>query len=179
MFKLNEKYKVDQNILICEFIRYDPSEISTINSANSQIYINIPREDSVILLLKSYFEIKYDVLHAAPGNRYADVDDIRLVNLGQIDLFSKYRLTISSGKLLEKIDHPHIVSLLYKLITSSGGSDDLSIGFDRSRSRRQQELTNNKKIEGKYNARIHLKDALVMQNTNEDLSDSQRCFEQL
>ena len=159
MFKLNEKYEINRDILKCDYIRYSPSEISTINTANSQVYINIPREDSVISLLNSYLELNLDVLHAAaPNNRYADGNDIRLVNLGPIGLFSNYKLTTSSGKHLENIDHAHIVSLMYKLLTSSKGSDDLSIGFDRDRTRRRNELTNNKNIKGKYHIRIYLKD---------------------
>ena len=47
MFKLNENYEVDRRILKCDHIRYSPAETSTINTPNSQIYINIPREDSV------------------------------------------------------------------------------------------------------------------------------------
>ena len=42
MFKLSERYQIGRRIEKCEFIRYSPSEISTINTANSQIYINIP-----------------------------------------------------------------------------------------------------------------------------------------
>ena len=87
MFNLCEKYEVDRRILKCDFIRYSPSEISTINTANSQIYINIPREDSVISLLNSYLNINFDVLNAATNNRYADGNDIRLVNLGPVALF--------------------------------------------------------------------------------------------
>ena len=159
MFKLNEKYEINRDILKCDYIRYSPSEISTINTANSQVYINIPREDSVISLLNSYLELNFDVLHAAaPNNRYADGNDIRLVNLGPIALFSNYKLTTSSGKHLENIDHAHIVSLMYKLLSSSKGSDDLAIGFDRDRTRRRNELTNNKNIKGKYHIRIYLKD---------------------
>ena len=67
-------------------------------------------------------------------------------------------MTTSSGKHLENIDHAHIVSLMYKLLTSSRGSDDLSIGFDRDRNRRKRELTNNKNIKDKYHMRIYLKD---------------------
>ena len=159
MFKLNEKYEINRDILKCDYIRYSPSEISTINTANSQVYINIPREDSVISLLNSYLELNFDVLHAAaPNNRYADGNDIRLVNLGPIALFSNYKLTTSSGKHLENIDHAHIVSLMYKLLSSSKGSDDLSIGFDRDRTRRRNELTNKKSIKGKSHIRIYLKD---------------------
>ena len=158
MFKLNEKYEINRDILKCDCIRYSPSEISTINTANSQVYIIIPREDSVISLLNSYLELNFDVLHAATNSRYVDGNNIRLANLGPIAFFSNYKLTTSSGKHLENIDHAHIVSLMYKLLTSSKGSDDLSIGFDRDRKRRQRELTNNKTQKRKYHIRIYLKD---------------------
>ena len=109
-------------------------------------------------MLNRYLELNFDVLHAATNNRYVDGNDIRLVNLGPIALFIKYKLTTSSGKHLENIDHAHIVSLMYKFLTSSKWSDDLSIGFDRDRGRRQRELTNNKTQKGKYHVRIYLKD---------------------
>ena len=67
-------------------------------------------------------------------------------------------MTTSSGKHLEDISDAHIVSLIYKLLTSSRGSDDLSIGFDRDRGRRQRELTSNKNRNGKYHFRFFLKD---------------------
>ena len=145
MIKLNEKYEYNRIISKCDYIGYSPSEISTINTANSQIYINIPREDSVISLLNSYLVLNFDVLHAVTNNRYVDNNNnIGLVNLGPFALFSNYKLTTSSGKHLEAISDAHIVSLMYKLLTSSGGSDDLSIDFDRDRTRRQRELANNK-----------------------------------
>ena len=109
-------------------------------------------------MLNSYLELNFDVLHAGTNNRYVDGNNIRLVNLGPIALFSNYKLTTSSGKHLENIDHAHIVSLMYKLLTSSKGSDDLSIGFDRDRNRRQRVLTINKTQKGKYHIRIYLKD---------------------
>ena len=157
MFKLSEKYSINKDNSKCDYIRYSPSEISTINNPNSQVYINIPKEDSVISLLNSYLELNFDVLHAATNNRYVDGNDM-LVNLGPIALFSNYRLTTFSGNYLENIDHAHIVSLMYKLLTSSRGSDDLSIGFDRDRNRRQRELTNIKTQKGKFHVRIYLKD---------------------
>ena len=70
---------------------------------------------------------------------------MKLVVLDPLALFRTYRLTTSSGKHLEEINHAHIVCLMYKLITSRRGSDDLSNGLDRSRDRRKQELTKNKK----------------------------------
>ena len=109
-------------------------------------------------MLNSYLELNFDVLHAATNNRYVDADDIWLINIAAIALFSSFKLTTSSGKQLENIDHAHIVLLMYKLLTLRGGSDGLSIGFDRDRNRRKRELTNNKNIKGKYHMRIYLKD---------------------
>ena len=154
MFKLTEKYQIDRRILKCDYIRYSPNENRIINTPNSQIYINIPREDSVFSLSNCYLELNFDVLKAASNDRYANADTLRLVNLGPIALFSNYKLTTSSGKHLEEISHAHIVSLMYKLLTSNKGSDDLSIGFDRSRDRRKQEVTNYKNIKGKNHLRI-------------------------
>ena len=133
MFELTDWYEINRNILKCHYIRYSPSELSTINTPNSQININIPRKDSVISLLNSYLELNFDVLHAATNNRYADNNDIRLANLGRITLFSKYKLTTSSVKHLENIEHDHIACLMYKLFTTARGCDDLSIGFHRNR----------------------------------------------
>ena len=61
MFKLSEKFSTNRDILKCDCKRYSPSGISTINTASSQIYINIPREDSVISLLNSYLDLNFDV----------------------------------------------------------------------------------------------------------------------
>ena len=158
MFKLSEKYEIDRKILKCDYIRYSPSEISTINTPSSQIHINLPKEDGVISLLNSYIEINFDVLKAATSNTNAKTDDMRLINLGPVALFSNYKLTTSSGKHLENIDQAHILSLMYKLLSSSRDSVDLSIGFDRSRDKRKQELLNNKTQKGKFHLRNYLKD---------------------
>ena len=62
----------------------------------------------------------------------------------------------SSGKHPEDITHTHVVSLMYKLITSARDTDDLSTGFDRDRCRRQRELTNNKTHKVKFHPQIYL-----------------------
>ena len=128
------------------------------NTPTSQIYINVPRVDSVNSLLRSLIRTIFDILHAATNNRYIDADIIRLVNEGPIALFSNYKLQSSSGKHLEEINHAHIVCLMYKIITSARNTNDLSIGFDHDRGRRQRELTNNKNIKGTYHVTIMLKD---------------------
>ena len=142
-----------------QYIRYIPNEFSTVNTPNSNTYIYIPRGDSVNSSLNSFLGWNFDVLHAAnPDNRYTDDDGIRLVNLGPFALFSNYEPTSSNGKHFEEISHPHNACLLYKLLTSSKDSDELSIGFDRDRDRRRRELTNNKNIKGKYHVKIMLRD---------------------
>ena len=102
MFKLNENYEVDRKILKCDYIRNSPSEISTINTSKSQIFVNIPRGQSVNSLLGTLIRLNFDVLHAATSNRYIDKDDIRLVNEGPIALFNNYKLQSSSGKHIEE-----------------------------------------------------------------------------
>ena len=59
---------------------------------------------------------------------------------------------------MKEFSHVHIVCLLHKLVTSSRGIDDLSFGFDRSRNRRKQEVTNNKNNKGKYHLRVYSRD---------------------
>ena len=67
-------------------------------------------------------------------------------------------MTTSSGKDLEDINHTHIASLMYKLITSSKDIDDLSTGFNRNCDKRREELTKNKNQKGKYDIRFMLRD---------------------
>ena len=152
-----KKNEIDRGILKYTYIRYSPSENSTINTPNSQVFINLPREYSVISLLNSYIDINFDVIRAATGNRYADADSIRLVNLGPIALISIYKLPTGSGKKMEEISHAHIVSLMYKLLKLSRDSDKLSIGLDGDHNRRQRELTSDENIKDKYHVRIYLK----------------------
>ena len=145
MFELNEVYEVDQRVLKCDYIRSSPAETSTINTPNSQNYINIPKEDSVISLLNSYHDLNFEVIERADNSRYANGDKTRLVNLGPIALFSNFELTTSSGKHMADIGHAHIVSFMYELITSAKDTDDLSSGFDRSHDRRKKELPKRQK----------------------------------
>ena len=69
-------------------------------------------------------------------------------------LFSIFKLTTSSGKHLEDISHSHVVSLMFKLISSAKHTNDLSIGFDHNSKRRRDELTSIKNIKGKFHLRI-------------------------
>ena len=110
-------------------------------------------------MLNSCLDLNSEVIKKADNSRYANCNGIKLVNLAPIALFiSNFKLTTSSGKRLEDFSHAHLVSLMYKLITSSKGSDDLSVGFVRSSARGREEMTNNKNVKGKFHLRIMLKD---------------------
>ena len=109
-------------------------------------------------MLNSYLDLKFEVIKRVDNSRYGNVDDIRLVNLGPIALFSIFKLTLGSGIHLEDISHAHIASSLYKQISSAKDSDDLSIGFNRDRKRRQNELFKSKKIKGNKHVRFMLKE---------------------
>ena len=127
MFTLSEKNEVIRKILKFDSVCYSRSELSTINTANSEICIKKPTEDSAFCLLNSYHDLNFDVIHAISHDRYADGEDIRLISLGPIALLISYKLTTSSGKHLKDFSFAHIVSSMYKLTNSSRDSDDLSI----------------------------------------------------
>ena len=155
MFKLSEKHEVDRRNLKCDYKRYTPSEPSTIDTAKSQMFINIPEEGTVLSMLNGYLHVLYS---ANPDNRYADDVDIQKVSLGPIALVSNYKLTTGSGKHLENFSHAHLVSLMCKLLISPKHSVDLSTGFDQDRNRRQRELNINKNIEANYHIRKYSKE---------------------
>ena len=90
--------------------------------------------------------MNFEIIEKFDKSRYANGNDIRLVILGPIALFSNFKLKTSSGKHPEDINHAHKVSLMHKLLTSNKVSDRLFNGFDRNRGRRKIELTNNKNI---------------------------------
>ena len=108
---------------------------------------------------ESYLELGFNVTHRACAHDwYADSDLIRLTILGPIALFDKYRLTISSGKETEETDNAHVIRSMYKIISSSRDSNDLSIGFHRSNEAQEIELTDNKTTRGIYLFRTFSKD---------------------
>ena len=51
---------------------------------------------------------------------------------------------------------------MYKLVSSAKDTNDLSIGFDQSRNRKREELTNMKNQKRKYHFRLMLIDVFVV-----------------
>ena len=148
---------MDKPIHKIDFIKYNPSSLATINNNNSNISIIFPREDAYICLQNSYISLEFEVLKN-DDTRYADGDQISLVNFGPVALFSEAKLTTSSGKHLEKVDNLHPISLMIKLLTSTQQTSQLMYGFEESSTIRRQELTNNKTEKGTFFVRIKLKD---------------------
>ena len=157
LFSLKNKYAMDKLIHKIDFIKYSPSSLATINNNNSNISIIFPREDAYICLQNSYISLEFEVLKN-DDTRYADGDQISLVNFGPVALFSEAKLTTSSGKHLEKNDNLHPISLMYKLLTSNQQTSQLMYGFEESQATRRQELTNNKTEKGTFFVRIRLSD---------------------
>ena len=73
-------------------------------------------------------------------------------------LVNSYKLTTSNGKHLEEVTLADKFSLMYKPKTSAKDTDDLSVGFDWDRGRRQRELFKNKNVKGKNRMKSMLRD---------------------
>ena len=157
MFSSKNKYTLEKPIHKIDFIKYSPSSLATIKNANSNVSISLPREDAYIFLQNSYISLEFEVLKNN-NTRNANNDEISLINFGRVALFSEAKLTTSSGKLLEKVDNLHPISLMYKLLTSGSQTSQLLYGFEESTTIRRQELTNNKNEKGTFFVRIKLKD---------------------
>ena len=149
MFSLKNKYTLEKPIHKIDFKKYNPSSLATVNNANSNVSISLPREDAYICLQNSFISLEFEVLKNN-NTRFADGDEISLVNFGPISLFSEAKLTTSSGKHLEKVAKLHAVSLIHKLLTSTKSTSQLMYGFEESEIIRRQELTNNKNEKGTF-----------------------------
>ena len=158
-FNLKNTKTLSRELYKSDFYRYIPSSLATVNNNNSNITINIPREDSYISLQNSYILIDFEVTRN-DDTKYVDANEISLVNLGPVALFSEGKLTTHSGKHLENIENLHTVSLMHKLLSSSHDTNDILYGFDSNVARRRQELTNNKEPgeKGTFYNRIRLID---------------------
>ena len=111
MFSLKSKYTLEKPIHKIDFINDSPRSLATVNNANSNISVSLPREDAYICLQNSFISLEFEVLKN-DGTRFNDGDEVSLVNFGPISLFSEAKLTTSSGKHLEKVDNLHPISLM-------------------------------------------------------------------
>ena len=76
-FNLKNTKKLSRELYKSDFYRYIPSSLATVNNNNSNITINLPREDSYISLQNSYILIDFEVTHD-DDTKYVDGDEISL-----------------------------------------------------------------------------------------------------
>ena len=135
------EHEIDRPILKVNYKQYHPQTSSNFNTPDSYIKIEIPREDTHISLYESYLQIEVDVLKN-DNSRFVDDNRISLINMGVLALFSEARLSTSSDKTLENINHLHPTCLMYKLLTSPKDYSDPLSGFEKDVTKRRQQLTN-------------------------------------
>ena len=104
-----------------------------------------------------FISLEFEVLKN-DNTRYADDDQISLVNFGPVALFSEAKL-VTSSKHLEKVDNLHTVCLMYKLLSSTQQTSELMYGFEESDATRRLELTTNKTAKGTFFVTIKLRDS--------------------
>ena len=155
MNDLSKRYNLSPGILKEKKVKYYPENLSILNTDNSTIRIIVNPQEIYLNLNESELQMEFEVLKTA-GTRYADADDIRLVNLAPLALFSEMRLKTSSDKTLEKVGHLHTNILMHKLLTSTHENE--AAGFIKDADKRKDQLLTNNPTKGYMSYRIDMKD---------------------
>ena len=61
MLSLKSKYTLEKPINKIDFIKYSPSSFATVNNANSNISISLPRGDAYVCLQNSFISLEFEV----------------------------------------------------------------------------------------------------------------------
>ena len=126
-FNLEKTYGCNNHIHKSKIIKYNPNNLATMNTVNTDINTILNREENHLDLRDSYLEIEFVVSDDA-GGVFANDANIRLVNYGMMALFCSIKLETSGGRTIEYIDHCHPNLLMYKLLTST--DDEYESGCD-------------------------------------------------
>ena len=127
-FNLNTIYDYNNDVHKSKIIKYEPNNLATMNTVNTNIIIILNREENHLNLRDSYLEIEF-VVSDNSGGVFANNANIRLVKYGLMALFSSVKLETSGGRTIEYKDHCHPNPLMYKLLTST--VDEYESGFVR------------------------------------------------
>ena len=136
-FNLDTAYGYNNDIHKSKIIKYNPNNLATLNTVNTNIIIILNREESHLNIHGSYLEIEF-VASDNAGGVFANNANIRLVNYGMMALFSSVKLETSGGRTIEYIDNCHPNLLMYKLLTSTG--DEYESGFVGNQGHRDGQL---------------------------------------
>ena len=134
---MDTTYGYNNDIHKSKIIKYKPNNLATMNTVNTNININLNREENHLNLHDSYLEIEF-VLSDDAGGVFANNANIRLVNYGIMALFNSVKLETSGGRTIEHIDHCHPNLLMYKLLTST--DDEYERDFVRKQGNRDSQL---------------------------------------
>ena len=78
MFKVSERYEVYGTSFEYAYIPFTPKSINIVDTFNTQIFTDIPRDDSVICLKDNYIELNSKATqYACTQEEYINADDIR------------------------------------------------------------------------------------------------------
>ena len=126
------------------FFLFSPASLNQIDTADNQIFPDIPRDDCAISLQYSSLELNVDVVYERDDVLYAAVGVVKIFILGPIAPFTelqKLQKTTASGKFSKSFDHPQVETLIYLLIKISFGQNGLSMVFERDNNKRQVKLS--------------------------------------
>ena len=136
-FNLDTTYGYNNDIHKSKIIKYEPNNLATMNTINTNFNIILSRDENHLNLHDSHLEIEFFVSDDA-GFVFANDVNIRLVNCGLMALFRSIKLETSGGRTIEYIDHCHPYLLMYMLLTSIG--DEYESGFVRNQGNRDSQL---------------------------------------
>ena len=109
-----------------EFIEYRdvsaPKE--QLNGVSKSITLNIDYTDEYVLLQKSYFVLKLDLVKT-DDSKYADADEIAITNNGIMQLFSTAEFRIG-GAEIERFSEPGIATTVTGMLKYNFGDSEVT-----------------------------------------------------
>ena len=116
---IQEKPDVDESIREYEYVEYQPSTGSQLNSSG-QITITIENTDDFYHPRHSWLLVEGDLMKADGVTRYAAADLVTLTNNAILFLFTNMKYSLS-GQEIESLNHTGIGTLLLGLAKYSAG----------------------------------------------------------
>ena len=116
---IQEKPDVNESIREYEYVEYQPSIGSQLNSSG-QITITIENTDDFYHPRHSWLLVEGDLLKAADNSRYADGDLITLTNNAIMYLFTSIKYNLASEEI-ESLNHPGFATTMLGLVKYSAG----------------------------------------------------------
>jgi len=110
ILQIQDRPDVDESIREYEYVEYQPSTGSQLNS-QGQITITIENTDDFYHPRHSWLLIEGSLLKAADDTAYVDADLITLTNNAMVYLFTNIKYTLA-GQEIESVNHPGFMSTM-------------------------------------------------------------------